>query len=181
MLLVEGIRPVLPLIRNTPYGKRIQNKLQREQANAENFGYHAPQGMMPMGNQGHHGGNPGHHGGNPGHHGHGHHSAGARHIPQGMHPTSVADVYAQGGLYGMQGQGSYTHSHLGPQMHGLQARSIDGYVLQGTSPHSASLTPPHTHASGYTGVAGYANVSPFGTVGVAGSLNDPYQSYGYGM
>ncbi|TFK76682.1 ARM repeat-containing protein [Pluteus cervinus] len=28
-LLVEGIRPVLPLIRNTPYGKRIQNKLQR--------------------------------------------------------------------------------------------------------------------------------------------------------
>ncbi|KAF9535778.1 armadillo-type protein [Crepidotus variabilis] len=30
-LLVEGIRPVLPLIRNTPYGKRIQNKLQREQ------------------------------------------------------------------------------------------------------------------------------------------------------
>ncbi|KAG1874193.1 ARM repeat-containing protein [Suillus tomentosus] len=173
MLLVEGIRPVLPLIRNTPYGKRIQNKLQREQANAENFGYHAPQAMMPMGNQGHHGGNPGHHG-------HGHHSAG-RHIPQGMHPTSVADVYAQGGLYGMQGQGSYAHSHLGPQMHGLQARSIDGYVLQGTSPHSASLTPPHTHASGYTGVAGYANVSPFGTVGVAGSLNDPYQSYGYGM
>lgn len=30
-LLVEGIRPVLPLICNTPYGKRIQNKLQREQ------------------------------------------------------------------------------------------------------------------------------------------------------
>ncbi|KZV62878.1 ARM repeat-containing protein [Peniophora sp. CONT] len=30
-LLVEDIRPVLPLIRNTPYGKRIQNKLQREQ------------------------------------------------------------------------------------------------------------------------------------------------------
>jgi hypothetical protein len=28
--LVDGIRPVLPLIRNTPYGKRIQNKLQRE-------------------------------------------------------------------------------------------------------------------------------------------------------
>ncbi|KAF8125835.1 armadillo-type protein, partial [Boletus edulis] len=28
-LLVEGIRPVLPLIRNTPYGKRIQNKLPR--------------------------------------------------------------------------------------------------------------------------------------------------------
>jgi len=166
MLLVEGIRPVLPLIRNTPYGKRIQNKLQREQATAENFGYHAPQGMMPMGN--------------PGHHGHGHHSAGARHVPQGMHHTSgMTDIYgAQGGVYGIQGQGSYGHSHLGPQMHGLQARSMDGYAMQGTSPHSASLTPPHT---GYTGVAGYANVSPFGTLGLSGSLNDPYQSYGYGM
>ncbi|KAI6045160.1 hypothetical protein EDC04DRAFT_2599069 [Pisolithus marmoratus] len=31
-LAAEGIRPVLPLIRNTPYGKRIQNKLQRERA-----------------------------------------------------------------------------------------------------------------------------------------------------
>ncbi|KAJ8580278.1 ARM repeat-containing protein [Rhizopogon salebrosus TDB-379] len=157
MLLVEGIRPVLPLIRNTPYGKRIQNKLQREQAGAEGFGYHAPQGMVPMGNPG------------------------ARHIPQAMHPAAgMADIYgAQGGLYGIQGQGSYAHSHLAPQHHGLQARSIDGYVLQGNSPHNASLT-PHTHAAGYTGVAGYANVSPFGTAGIAGSLNDPYQNYGYG-
>jgi hypothetical protein len=30
MLLVECIRPILPMIRNTPYGKRIQSKLQRE-------------------------------------------------------------------------------------------------------------------------------------------------------
>lgn len=37
-LLVEGIRPVLPLIRNTPYGKRIQNKLQREQLDGPGFG-----------------------------------------------------------------------------------------------------------------------------------------------
>ncbi|KAG2112782.1 hypothetical protein DEU56DRAFT_762025 [Suillus clintonianus] len=155
MLLLKSIRP-------------------REQANVENFSYHAPYGMMLMGNSGHYGGNPGYHG-------HGHHNAGARYIPQGMHPTSVADVYAQGGLYGIQAQGSYGHSRLGPQMHGVQARSIDGYVLQGTSPHSTSLTPPHTQATGYTGVAGYANVSPFGTVGVAGSLNDPYQSYAYGM
>ncbi|KZV95605.1 ARM repeat-containing protein, partial [Exidia glandulosa HHB12029] len=28
--LVDGIRPILPMIRNTPYGKRIQSKLQRE-------------------------------------------------------------------------------------------------------------------------------------------------------
>ncbi|KAG1842192.1 hypothetical protein DFJ58DRAFT_855524 [Suillus subalutaceus] len=150
----------------------------REQANVENLSFHAPYGMMLMGNSGHHGGNPGYHG-------HGHHNAGAQHIPQGMHPTSVATVYAQGGLYGIQAHGSYSHSRLSPQMHGLQACSIDGYVLQGTSPHSASLTPPppppHTQATGYMGVAGYANVSPFGTVGVARSLNDPYQSYTYGM
>ena len=37
-MLVEGIRPVLPLIRNTPYGKRIQNKLQRENLDGPGFG-----------------------------------------------------------------------------------------------------------------------------------------------
>ena len=43
-LLVDGIRPVLPLIRNTPYGKRIQNKLQREQQNLDHFdGFHGQQ------------------------------------------------------------------------------------------------------------------------------------------
>jgi hypothetical protein len=58
--------------------------------------------------------------------------------------------------------------------------SIDGYILQGNS-HNASLTPPHsTRTTGYTGIAGYANVSHFSTSGIAGSLNDPYQSHGYG-
>jgi hypothetical protein len=37
-LLVEGICPVLPLIWNTPYGKHIQNKLQREQMDHFNGG-----------------------------------------------------------------------------------------------------------------------------------------------
>lgn len=51
-LLVEGIRPVLPLIRNTPYGKRIQNKLQREQM--DHFGGYHSQALvnMAMNNQG---------------------------------------------------------------------------------------------------------------------------------
>ncbi|KAI9460174.1 ARM repeat-containing protein [Lactarius psammicola] len=46
-LLVDGIRPVLPLIRNTPYGKRIQNKLQREQQHLDHFGggYHSQQAL----------------------------------------------------------------------------------------------------------------------------------------
>lgn len=40
MLLVEGIRPILPLIRNTPYGKRIQSKLQREQMEVNNAAHY---------------------------------------------------------------------------------------------------------------------------------------------
>ncbi|KAF8436332.1 armadillo-type protein [Boletus edulis BED1] len=144
-LLVEGIRPVLPLIRNTPYGKHIQNKLQRwipwtsngrsTQSNNYNGGYHGHQ-MDVLHNQVTHG------------------PAAGRHLPQSIHPNgSIADIYAsQASLYGMQGQGSYGPSHLAPQLHGLQARSIDGYVLQNHSPHNASLTPPHTHAGSYSGV-----------------------------
>lgn len=50
-LLVEGIRPVLPLIRNTPYGKRIQNKLQRLGAQQGGSNRHIPQplhGQNPL-------------------------------------------------------------------------------------------------------------------------------------
>jgi hypothetical protein len=84
---------------------------------------------------------------------------------------SIADIYAsQASLYGMQGQGSYGPSHLAPQLHGLQARSIDGYVLQNHSPHNTSLTPPHTHAGSYSGVSAYVNMS-FGNIGLAGSLS----------
>ncbi len=39
-ILVEYIRPILPLIRNTPYGKRIQSKLQREQMEAAHVGHY---------------------------------------------------------------------------------------------------------------------------------------------
>lgn len=36
--LVECIRPILPMIRNTPYGKRIQSKLQREHMEQHHYG-----------------------------------------------------------------------------------------------------------------------------------------------
>lgn len=112
-----------------------------------------------------------------------HSASTSRHLAQGIPPNPAviaADIYAaQANLYGMQGQGTYAPSHLAP-LHGVQARSIDGYVLQNNSPHNASLTPPHTHAGGYSGASAYANVN-FGNVGLAGSLSDPYQSYGYGM
>jgi hypothetical protein len=178
-LLVEGIRPVLPLIRNTPYGKRIQNKLQREQMDFA--GYQAT--LMNMAgqqlalvhvNRANHNHDP------------------RRHMaPQALHqPNPLAEVYAaQNPIYipgGPQTQGSFVHGHgqghLTPQMHNIPPQAIDGYVLQGAAGHTQGLSPTHTHGPGFSGVSGYANVSTFGGLGLAGTLNDPYQrtSFGYG-
>lgn len=102
---------------------------------------------------------------------------GNRHLPQGLSANALTDVYATpNGLYPMQGQASYSQSHLGTQM--LQPQSIDGYVLQGNSSHNPQ---PHSHASSFN-AGSFANVPPFGGV-LAGSLNDPYQRsvFGYGM
>jgi hypothetical protein len=158
-LLVDGIRPVLPLIRNTPYGTRIQNKLQREQM--DNFGGFSNQQALvniALGNQTI--GTP--HGGN-------------RHLPQGLSANSLTDVYAtSNGLYPMQSQGNYGQSHLGNQMLSLQPQSIDGYVLQGNSSHNQG--PANSFNAG-----SFTNAPPFGAL--AGSVNDPYQRsmFGYGM
>jgi hypothetical protein len=176
ILLVEGIRPVLPLIRNTPYGKRIQNKLQRE--HMDHFGsFHNQQAIANIAL------------GNPGV-GLGHHGSG-RHMPPNIHQGNhMADVYgSQAPLYSlqgpasMQGQGSFNQSHMNAQMHALQPQSMDGYVLQGNSGHSQSLVPAITHGGGFPGASTFANVSHFGNVGLDGSLNGQYQRspYGYGM
>jgi hypothetical protein len=179
-LLVEGIRPVLPLIRNTPYGKRIQNKLQREQM--DHFGGGGSGGYTnqhPMVNMALSSQPMALHHGAP--------SPGARHIPAAQN-SPMADMYAaQNGLYatgghGLQSQGSF--GHMAPQLHGLQPQSIDGYVLQGNSGHNQGISPSHSHANGFSGVSGFNNVGPFGNVGLnAGSLNDPYQrsNFGYSM
>ncbi|OSX67883.1 hypothetical protein POSPLADRAFT_1043068 [Postia placenta MAD-698-R-SB12] len=159
-LLVEGIRPVLPLIRNTPYGKRIQNKLQREHMDGYGGGgggasYHHPLGNQGMGmGQGH----------------------GGRHMThQALHsPGALADAYtAPSGLYGAHGlQGQGLHA---AQLHNLQPHTIDSYVMQNTSNHSPGLTPPHTQAGAFSS---YGGMSSFPAVSVA----DPYQrSYAYGM
>ncbi|KAJ7596798.1 ARM repeat-containing protein [Mycena floridula] len=152
-LLVEGIRPVLPLIRNTPYGKRIQNKLQREQM--DHFGGYHNQALvnMAMTNQGM-----------------GLNHGGSRHIAQA---APLADVYSsQNGLY--SSQGSFGQAHMGSH---LQPQSIDGFVLQGNSSHSQALSPPHSHNSGFS------NGSFTNHFGGASLLNDPYQrsAFGYGM
>jgi len=168
--LVEGIRPVLPLIRNTPYGKRIQNKLQREQMDHYNNGYHNQQAMVNMAitNQGL---------STP-------HTT-ARHLPQTLHGTNpLTDVYgSQNGLYPIQQTPAtaFGQAPLSSQLHGLQPQSIDGYVLQGNSSHNLSSS--HPHNNGFSG-ASFPTVNPFGgAAGLVNSLNDPYQrsAFGYGM
>lgn len=163
-LLVEGIRPVLPLIRNTPYGKRIQNKLQREAQNLEYGTYQNHNHLinMTLSNQGM----------SPAH-------TPNRHLAQGLQGNHLSDIYGtSNNVYGLpQTQAAFTQAHLGTPMHALQPQSIDGYVLQNTSSHNQGLAP-----SGFNG-ASFPNVSPFTGGILTGSLNDPYQrsSFGYGM
>ncbi|TCD66781.1 hypothetical protein EIP91_000972 [Steccherinum ochraceum] len=157
-LLVEGIRPVLPLIRNTPYGKRIQNKLQRE--TADGFGGYHASGMAVR---------------TP--------SIGINGSPHGgMLPGNHIDnfVSQNGGMYGHHSQnGNGLMGHNSP-LHNMQPHSIDGYVLQNHSNHSPGMTPPHTH-SGFA--SSYGSVNSFPAVGINGGLNDPYQqaAFGYSM
>ncbi|CAK5265001.1 unnamed protein product [Mycena citricolor] len=158
-LLVEGIRPVLPLIRNTPYGKRIQNKLQREQMEHYGGGYQHPQSLV----------------GN-------HLSQGivppARHLSSGLHSNGLNDMYGSQGLGGqaLYGQTSFGQTHMAPTHHGL-GQSIDGYVLQGTSSH-LGLNSSH----GGLSAAPFGGLSPFGNAGLTSAIADPYQrSFAYGM
>ncbi|EIN13206.1 ARM repeat-containing protein [Punctularia strigosozonata HHB-11173 SS5] len=167
-LLVEGIRPVLPLIRNTPYGKRIQNKLQREQLDHYGGGYNQHMGGMPLGNQGL---GMGHHGLNGGRHMSPQHMS-----PQSLHHTpSLSDIYgSQNSLYGMQGSGLQGQGGLP----GLQPHSVDAYVLQGNSAHNQGLQ------GGFSPLSPFQGANQFGNGALTGALNVPYQrstSFGYGM
>ncbi|KAF8499091.1 ARM repeat-containing protein [Russula emetica] len=159
-LLVDGIRPVLPLIRNTPYGKRIQNKLQREQQHLDHFGgFHSQQALaVNMANHG-----------------------ASRHLPG----DPLVGVYpAQNGLYSAgltgQSQGGLSQAGLRGPVHGLQSRTLDGYVLQSNASHA-----PHQGAfSTFNGVgSSFPGVGVANGVGVTNGLADPYQrtSFGYTM
>jgi len=153
-MLVEGIRPVLPLIRNTPYGKRIQNKLQREQldnfgGNTNHYNHQAALLNMGLGSQGV---------GLPG-----------RALPQSH---SLADVYnSQGGIYSLPSPQSL-HSQ---SLHSLP--SIDGYVLQNNSSHNHTLT--HSGASGFNS-GGFSSANSFPNIGLASTLGDPYSRSNFG-
>lgn len=162
---MEGIRPVLPLIRNTPYGKRIQNKLQREQVDGFNTSFHGQQSVanialrnasLAMGGHGNHISHQGLHAGN--------------------NETYGAPYSIQTGL---QGQAGLSQAHLHGSLHNIPAHSIDNYVLQNNSNHSPGMTPPHTHA-GFAAASSYG--SGFPSMAVANGMGDPYQrGYGYGM
>lgn len=51
MQLVECIKPILPMIRNTPYGKRIQSKLQRENIDLGPGPANVPYGLLQAAQQ----------------------------------------------------------------------------------------------------------------------------------
>jgi hypothetical protein len=150
---VDGIRPVLPLIRNTPYGKRIQNKLQREHldhyggggggggAGGNGGGYSQPMGMSP-------------------------HALGMnRHLPPQMH----GDAYAgQGNLYSMGG--GQLGGMMGRQMPAVG--TVDPYILSGT-PQGLG----HSQAAFST----YGNPGAFGN-GAPVNLSSYNRAFGgYGM
>ncbi|KAF9654298.1 ARM repeat-containing protein [Thelephora ganbajun] len=153
-LLVEGIRPVLPLIRNTPYGKRIQNKLQREQldgfgSSSGHYSHQAALLNMGLGAQGV--------------------SLPGRGLPQSH---SLADVYnSQGGIYSLP----TTQSLHSQSLHSLP--SIDGYVLQNNSSHNHSLT--HNGAGGFSN-GGFSSANSFPNIGLASTLGDPYSRSNFG-
>ena len=197
-LLVEGIRPILPLIRNTPYGKRIQSKLQREQhvdtmslANPSSGGPYSAgghyshgqqQAMMnlALANQGLGVGLAQTHPGMAA-------AAAQRGLLGSVHSTGqLNDVYGargspyslpQNGLGGASLHVSQAGLHMQQPLQTLQPQIMDSYVLQGAAAGA------NGHGLGGSGAFNNGMTGYGGSVGLAGGLNDPYQrsSYGYGM
>jgi len=184
-LLVDGIRPILPLIRNTPYGKRIQSKLQREQmemshtngisqyGNGGGFNHHSQQHqLMGMGMAGQGLST-------------GHHATMGRHVsqPNLRQANQLGDLYdPRTTMYALQQQNGARMPQQALHMHGQQMhpQGIDSYVLQQGSGMGAA-------ANGFGTVGGFASGMPVANFGASmpltGTINDPYQqhSYGYGM
>ena len=194
-VLVEGIRPILPLIRNTPYGKRIQSKLQREQhvdtmslggagaggpySAGGHFGQQQAMMNLALANQGLGVGLGQSHPGMAA-------AAAQRGLLGSIHPSGqLSDVYGgRSGPYGLSQNGASLHGqaggatglHMQQQLHGLQPQMMDSYVL----PAGASA---NGHNLGGAGGFGNGISSYGGAVSLTSGLNDPYQrsSYGYGM
>lgn len=164
MLLVEGIRPILPLIRNTPYGKRIQSKLQREQMENHHqygggHGYnqqaHAALVNLAMNGNGM--------------------GMGGRHVSQpSIHHSPLADAYNRPNLYNMPQQ---LH-------HGIQQQPMDHYGTPHMMPSNLHHS-PMTSTTAFPNVSGFSNPMPnnYGALGISAGMSDPYQraNFPYGM
>lgn len=164
-LLVEGIRPVLPLIRNTPYGKRIQNKLQREQADhfGGGSGYHNHMGGMGSHNMGM----------SP------HGLGNGRHMSPMHQSGSLGDVYGgQNGLHSLGYSSGLGGFQGGAGLHnGLPGHSLEPYLMQGGG-QGLSHSP-----NGFSTMSSFGN-GGYGNGGLAAGINaSPYQrtAFGYGM
>ncbi|KZS90312.1 ARM repeat-containing protein [Sistotremastrum niveocremeum HHB9708] len=181
-LLVEGIRPILPLIRNTPYGKRIQSKLQREQMEANGNGhfgpYHSPAAMSILNND------------HPelNHRGMGGAGRGRGVNHQSLHPTNhahshmnVNDIYSnQHALYSTAALHQQTPQiHTQPLHNGLLHHHMDPYMLPATNGHGQSVT-----NGSFNGVNSFTNgLSTHAAFGNGISVNDPYSrnAFPYGI
>ena len=117
--LIETIRPILPSVRNTPYGKRIQSKLAREDASFAHYGGGG-------GGGGGYGGRGGYRGGAGGGGGGGAAGGYQRHLgrPQLQHINALTEVYGAGGpfvpAHGAPGgpHGYMPHTAPGQHPHG---------------------------------------------------------------
>ncbi|GHJ83619.1 hypothetical protein NliqN6_0021 [Naganishia liquefaciens] len=179
MLLVECIRPILPMIRNTPYGKRIQSKLQREQmggghhdpyaggnssGGGNNYGHQG--GMMSLGGNMHGNGYMGGGGGRGGYHSHSH----PRHLGHHSmhHPNALTEVYGQQGMGGYGGPG-YQNSMGGNfpmgfdpmargqfgQEHGAQSHQFGGQAGFANNSADSTFSP-----AAFAAVPGSAQAQP---------------------
>ncbi|KAL8278430.1 hypothetical protein RQP46_009120 [Phenoliferia psychrophenolica] len=137
--LIETIRPILPMIRNTPYGKRIQSKIQRETSDhmRGNGGYH-PQ-LVPAGHF---------------------YGMGSIHPPPhqflqqhpGHHMNQMGDynnARSPYGGYGNQGPPGPSHHHHHPQ------GSIQGHQFA-PFPGVPSMPIQDYQSNGMTGMPGHA-------------------------
>ncbi|SPO27733.1 related to PUF4 - member of the PUF protein family [Ustilago trichophora] len=128
MRLVECIRPILPVIRNTPYGKRIQSKLQRDNLDlgppngvpysvlhaAHQQQLHAMAAMA-----GHRGGAGGGHGGYMGMNAYGPPPPGGQGMPPHMHHPHHLGPHQQHMYGGPAAAGGSPHMRAPPAHHNL--------------------------------------------------------------
>lgn len=163
--LVAIIRPVLPMIRNTPYGKRIQSKIQREgfhDGYGGRGGFHPGMygGMGPGGGfygMPHHNYGPPHHHGGPGmgpHHGHHPHHPSHHGGPQHHHYAGPPGP--NGEPYMGRGAGPYGPHHHGPPHHYPQHMPPPHMAGPGGNPpYSPSFAPPPPSSAAGAPMEGY--------------------------